>query len=84
MLYLISGIYDNDIWAYDTSQAENENGYDDIDISVHCDVEIFEWYVLSGSCLCVSYCSLTLLLFPLILSSSHPLTLLLSFYLILS
>ena len=23
--------------------AENENGYDDIDISVHCDVEIFEW-----------------------------------------
>jgi Domain of unknown function (DUF3342) len=22
---------------------ENENGYDDIDISVHCDVEIFEW-----------------------------------------
>ncbi|KAJ1408659.1 hypothetical protein B484DRAFT_403479, partial [Ochromonadaceae sp. CCMP2298] len=23
--------------------AENEHGYDDIDISVHCDVEIFEW-----------------------------------------
>jgi hypothetical protein len=23
--------------------AENENGYDDIDISVHCDVDIFEW-----------------------------------------
>ena len=23
--------------------AESENGYDDIDISVHCDVEIFEW-----------------------------------------
>jgi hypothetical protein len=23
--------------------AENESGYDDIDISVHCDVEIFEW-----------------------------------------
>lgn len=23
--------------------AENENGYDDIDISVHCDVEIFDW-----------------------------------------
>lgn len=23
--------------------AENENGYEDIDISVHCDVEIFEW-----------------------------------------
>jgi hypothetical protein len=23
--------------------SENENGYDDIDISVHCDVEIFEW-----------------------------------------
>jgi hypothetical protein len=23
--------------------TENENGYDDIDISVHCDVEIFEW-----------------------------------------
>ena len=22
---------------------ENESGYDDIDISVHCDVEIFEW-----------------------------------------
>lgn len=22
---------------------ETENGYDDIDISVHCDVEIFEW-----------------------------------------
>ena len=23
--------------------ADNESGYDDIDISVHCDVEIFEW-----------------------------------------
>jgi hypothetical protein len=23
--------------------VENENGYDDIDISVHCDVDIFEW-----------------------------------------
>jgi hypothetical protein len=23
--------------------SESENGYDDIDISVHCDVEIFEW-----------------------------------------
>ena len=23
--------------------SENENGYDDIDISVHCDVDIFEW-----------------------------------------
>ncbi len=23
--------------------AQNDNGYDDIDISVHCDVEIFEW-----------------------------------------
>lgn len=26
--------------------AENENGYDDIDISVHCDVEIFEWLMM--------------------------------------
>ena len=23
--------------------TENDHGYDDIDISVHCDVEIFEW-----------------------------------------
>jgi len=23
--------------------TENENGYDDVDISVHCDIEIFEW-----------------------------------------
>ena len=23
--------------------AENDSGYEDIDISVHCDVEIFEW-----------------------------------------
>ena len=23
--------------------ADNESGFDDIDISVHCDVEIFEW-----------------------------------------
>jgi hypothetical protein len=23
--------------------SESESGYDDIDISVHCDVEIFEW-----------------------------------------
>lgn len=26
--------------------SENENGYDDIDISVHCDVEIFEWLMM--------------------------------------
>lgn len=28
---------------FESFLAENENGYDDIDISVHCDVEIFEW-----------------------------------------
>jgi hypothetical protein len=28
---------------FDKFLAENENGYDDIDISVHCDIEIFEW-----------------------------------------
>lgn len=28
---------------FDKFLAENESGYDDIDISVHCDVEIFEW-----------------------------------------
>ena len=28
---------------FDKFLTENENGYDDIDISVHCDVEIFEW-----------------------------------------
>ena len=26
--------------------AENANGYEDIDISVHCDVEIFEWLMV--------------------------------------
>jgi hypothetical protein len=25
------------------NRLDNEQGYDDIDISVHCDVEIFEW-----------------------------------------
>ena len=28
---------------FDKFLSENESGYDDIDISVHCDVEIFEW-----------------------------------------
>lgn len=28
---------------FESFLSENENGYDDIDISVHCDVEIFEW-----------------------------------------
>jgi hypothetical protein len=28
---------------FETFLAENDNGYEDIDISVHCDVEIFEW-----------------------------------------
>jgi hypothetical protein len=28
---------------FETFLIENENGYDDIDISVHCDVDIFEW-----------------------------------------
>lgn len=28
---------------FESFLAENETGYEDIDISVHCDVEIFEW-----------------------------------------
>ena len=28
---------------FDRFLTENENGYDDIDISVHCDIDIFEW-----------------------------------------
>jgi hypothetical protein len=28
---------------FETFLSENDNGYEDIDISVHCDVEIFEW-----------------------------------------
>ena len=28
---------------FESFLEENENGYDEIDISVHCDVEIFEW-----------------------------------------
>lgn len=28
---------------FDKFLTENENGYDDIDISVHCDIDIFEW-----------------------------------------
>ena len=28
---------------FESFLSDNENGYDDIDISVHCDVDIFEW-----------------------------------------
>jgi hypothetical protein len=28
---------------FDRFLTENDSGYDDVDISVHCDIDIFEW-----------------------------------------